>query len=122
MKFYHGTSRENWEKIKKEGVLWGYRVHDGIPTLNYRYTYLSPHIEVAEAYGDIILEVEYSHVGVDGRKIDNYGFDPPPGQTCWQFSIFVPILIKDIKIFSEKDNFDYPDEIDYLKQLEKKYN
>jgi len=104
MKFYHGTSRDNWEKIQREGILWGK------PSWNetwgnkqpHRYTYLSPHIEVAETYEDIILEVEYNPIGVDGRGIDNYGFSPPPGQTCWQFSVFIPIQIKDIKIFSEK--------------------
>jgi len=23
MKFFHGTSKKNWEKIQKEGILWG---------------------------------------------------------------------------------------------------
>lgn len=102
MKFYHGTSIERWDSIKKEGVLWGYRVHNGIPTLNYRYTYLSPEISVAEKYGDVLLEVEYDPHGVgstdeSGDVYDNYGFDPPPGQVCWQFSVFKPIDISNVR-------------------------
>ncbi len=104
MKFYHGTSRNNWEKIKKERVLWG------IPTvfchMGYirRYTYLTPYTEVAQKYGEVSLEIEYEPVGVDGRGIDNYGFDPPPGQTCWQFSVFIPIPIKNMKIYKDNKN------------------
>ena len=52
MKFYHGTSQKIWEKIKREKVLWG------IPTTVFshmgyirRYTYLTPHIEIAKEYG-----------------------------------------------------------------------
>lgn len=96
MKFYHGTSLEKWKLIQKEGVLWGYNIHknpDGSTYRGYRYTYLTPDIKIAEKYGDVLLEVEYDPVGVDGRGIDNYGFDPPPGQICWQFSVFLPISI-----------------------------
>jgi hypothetical protein len=82
MKFYHGTTYANWRLIKKEGILWGIPS----PNVKHRYTYLTPHIEVAKAYGEIILEIDYNPVGVDGRGIDNYGFNPPPGETCWQFS------------------------------------
>lgn len=101
MKFYHGTSFKNWGKIKTEGVLWGYRIHNGIPTLDYRYTYLTPDIEIAKKYGnnEILLEVEYNPVGPNPNKkaIDNYGFNPPPGQTCWQFSVFISIDLKYVK-------------------------
>ena len=114
MKFYHGTTKKNWKKIQKEGVLWGYR--DGIegPTLDYRYTYLTPDLEVAEEQGskEVILEVEYDPIGVgnkvNGKTIDNYAFGPEPGQIvkpgdhCWQFSVFVPIDLKYVKIFKEK--------------------
>ena len=99
MKFYHGTSEEKWKKIQEEGVLWGYNIHknpDGTEYRGYRYTYLTPEIEVANEYGDVLLEVEYDPVGIDGRGIDNYGFDPPEGQTCWQFSVFIPIPIKNV--------------------------
>ena len=97
MKFYHGTSEEKWKLIQEEGVLWGYRIHDGHKTLDYRYTYLSPHLDVAKEYGDVILEVEYEPVGVDGRGIDNYGYYPLANdQSVWQFSVFVPIPIEKI--------------------------
>ncbi len=92
MKFYHGTTKEKWDLIKEEGILWGISSLGG-----YRHTYLSPEIEVAEMCGDIILEVEYEPRGC-GSYIDNYGFDPPPGETCWQFSVFVPILIDKVKV------------------------
>ena len=101
MKFYHGTSKEKWNKILEEGVLWGYNIHkndDGTEYRGYRYTYLTPEIELAKEYGDIILEVEYDPVGINGKGIDNYGFNPPEGMTCWQFSVFVPISIDYIKI------------------------
>lgn len=104
MKFYHGTSKDNWEKIKQEGVLWGgCTFHATNGRSGYRYTYLTPHIEVAEAYGDVILEVEYSPKGVSIGK-DNYYFEHEipeeeraHGATCWQFSVFIPIEINKVK-------------------------
>lgn len=100
MKFYHGTTKENWNKILNEGVLWGYNIHknsDGTEYMGYRYTYLTPDIEIAKQYGSILLEVDYEPVGVDGRGIDNYGFDPPKGMTCWQFSVFIPITLNKVR-------------------------
>ncbi len=100
MIFYHGTSEEKWALIQKEGVLWGYNIYknpDGTTYRGYRYTYLTPEIEIAKKYGDVILEIEYEPVGVDGRGIDNYGFNPPEGETCWQFSVFIPIGLDKIK-------------------------
>ena len=90
MIFYHGTSEEAWGKIQKEGVLWG--VH------SYRYTYLTPDINIARGFANgVLLEVEYEPAGVDGRGIDNYGFNPPEGMICWQFSVFIPIPISNVK-------------------------
>jgi len=98
MIFYHGTSLKNWNKIQKEGVLWGGNTyHKTNGKKGYRYTYLTPEIDIAKGYGDVILEVEYKPIGIDGRGIDNYGFNPPKGQTCWQFSVFMPIKIENIK-------------------------
>ena len=97
MIFYHGTSKKNWKLIQKEGILWGYNIYknsDGTTYRSYRYTYLTPHIEVAKKYGNILLEVEYEPIG---SKTDNYGFDPPNGMTCWQFSVFIPIAISNVK-------------------------
>jgi len=103
MIFYHGTTKKKWRLIKKEGVLWGYNVHknlDGTTYKGYRYTYLTPDIIIASDYGDMVLEVEYDPVGVDGTGTDNYGFDPPEGQICWQFSVFIPIPISKVKIIN----------------------
>ena len=99
--FYHGTTRDNWEKIQAEGVLWG-RPTPNCTTVGEprRYTYLSPHLDVAQAIGDVILEVEYDPVGV-GSGIDNFGFDPPPGQTCWQFSVFIPIPVSRCRVMGD---------------------
>ena len=101
MIFYHGTTEENWKKIQAEGVLWGIPTpmldRKGKPYKLHRYTYLSPHMNVAEAIGNVILEVEYEPVGIDGTGTDNYGFNPPKGQTCWQFSVFIPIPLKKVK-------------------------
>lgn len=87
--WYHGTTPENWELIKTEGVLWGIGN-------SYRYTYLTPDLEIAKKYGSVVLEVEYQPKGV-GSGVDNYGFDPPPGEYCWQFSVFVPIPLKRVR-------------------------
>ena len=91
MKFFHGTTRENWLKIQEDGVLWG--GHD--PPEGHRHTYLTPDIEMARKYGDVVLEVDYEPQGA-GSGVDNFGFDPPPGEECWQFVVFVPIDIRKV--------------------------
>lgn len=91
MKAYHGTSEKKWIKIQEDGYLWG--IGD-----SYRYTYLSPDINIAINFGDVILEVDYFPTGIIG--IDNFGFNPPPNQYCWQFSVFYPISIKCVKRLS----------------------
>jgi len=109
MKFYHWTNEEAWKKIQEEGVLWG--VHGGDGT--YRYTYLAPTPELWKhpSYGNILLEVEYeprredASICVGGliplkskkKKKHNFGFDPPPGQRCVQFSVFVPIPLNKVR-------------------------
>ena len=35
MKFYHGTSFEAWEKIQKEGILWGVRIIEGWKSIEH---------------------------------------------------------------------------------------
>jgi len=53
---------------------------------------------VAQAINtEVILEVEYEPVGIDGRGIDNWVFETPPGTTCWQFSVFIPIPLSACK-------------------------
>ncbi len=90
MIFYHGTETDTWCKIKKS-VLWGIPADiPGVPPCGYRYTYLTPNIIMAAQYGAVTLEIEYEPSGLPR---DNYGFDPPQGQYCWQFSVFVPIKL-----------------------------
>lgn len=101
--FYHGTNESSWADIQKEGVLWGgYSYHKSGGKAGYRYTYLTPDLRVASGYGDVILEVEYDPVGVDGTGTDNYMFQKdipeyPPGMTCWQFSVFKPIPLSKVR-------------------------
>ena len=106
MIFYHITSTKRWKYIKKEGVLWG--VHgnnyeesnqnktDNGPDRPYRYTYLSP-TPHPPSYGSVVLQVEYTPKREDFSKLHNYGFDPPPGQVCTQFSVFEPILLSQVR-------------------------
>ncbi len=113
--WYHGTKPEAWKAIQAEGVLWGWPCPRCCKQLegecvtprqsrcsDRRYTYLTPDLSVAREYGPVILEVEYQPVGVDGTGTDNYGFDPPPEQTCWQFSVFVPIPLSAVTVYSPK--------------------
>lgn len=107
MKFYHRTKEYAWKAIQEEGVLWG--VHDSC-----RYTYLAPNV-FDESYGDVVLEVDYTPTR-EGRKHGqlvgymfepmpkhNYGFDPPPGQYCGQFSVFEPIPLSQVKRVDPKE-------------------
>lgn len=84
MIFYHGTTKSNYELIKQEGFLWGKR---NAPS---RCTYLASSICEAEKYGDVILEVEYNPYE---NKIENNYIDD-----CWQFRVYEPISIDNIKI------------------------
>lgn len=62
IKVYHRTSEANWEKIQKEGVLFGIP-HTGtskdIPNpASFRYTCLSSET-TEKVYGPVLLEVEH---------------------------------------------------------------
>lgn len=70
-KWYHGTSLENWKKIKKEGVLWG---KDGV--FNRRCTFLAKDLKQLEHWTslpmfnewrgfDLILTVKYTPNNID---------------------------------------------------------
>ena len=101
--FYHVTNRKAWKAIKEEGVLFGVHGHGDWAKRNikknsgesYRYTYLSP--EPFFNYGTVVLQVKFEPKREDFGKIHNYGFDPPPDQICWQFSVFKPIPLSDVK-------------------------
>jgi len=95
-KFYHQTKSDRWKEIQREGVLWGrphfwYGLED-----SYRYTYLSPVPFYDDDAFDILLEVEYEPTGI--RGIDNFRFNPPEGEYCWQFSVFDPIPLDRVRV------------------------
>lgn len=94
MKFYHGTSIENWNEIQKEGILFGRRFW-GKKEVD-RCTYLATNVEEAKCYGDIVLEVEYDPY--KHKKMNNYI------EGCWQLRVYEPILISNIKIIENEKN------------------
>ena len=100
MKFYHGTTLENWEKIQKEGILFGVRVvldKNGNVSSKYktqRTTYLTTTIEEAKCYGDIVLEVEYDP-SLQPKK-NNYV------DGCWQLRVYEPIPLINIKQYQDE--------------------
>jgi hypothetical protein len=119
VKFYHGTSRLALQEMQKEGVLWGkgrsYRSRVRFTLLPFeRYTYLSPDPNIARRFGaGVLLEVEYEPKGNVGRKLDeiedNFQFVCPPdikyepGMFCWQFSVFVPIPMAQVKVLEDDE-------------------
>lgn len=104
-KFYHGTSEETREKIKTEWCLRGTRetIH-GLWIKPSRCTYLTPDIEEAKKYGNIVLEVEYNPY--KHRRENNY----MPG--CWQFRVYEPIQLEHVKCILVQE--------DYLKPIKEK--
>jgi hypothetical protein len=104
--FYHVTTPERWEAIKKEGVLYGIHgsYHDisNWTELNkseyrdrHRYTYLSP--RPCYCYGSAVLKVKYTPKKEDFGINHNYGLNPPPGMICWKSSVFEPIPLSNVK-------------------------
>ena len=95
MIFFHGTSYENWGKIKQEGVLYGRRyVVDGNQVKEVdRCTYLSTDIDEAKCYGNIVLQVEYDPF--KHKKRNNYI------DGCWQIRVYEPIPISNVKPIME---------------------
>lgn len=97
MIFYHGTTQENWDKIQKEGVLFGRRYitdAEGNPIKEVgRCTYLAIDIEEAQCYGNVILSVEYNPL--KNKKANNYI------DGCWQVRVYEPIPIDNIKVVVE---------------------
>lgn len=89
MKFYHGTTLENWNKIKQEGILWGKRNIPGYPNIS-RCTYLAASLEEASYYGSIVLEVNYDPTL--NSTYNNYI------EGSWQCRVYEPIPISDINV------------------------
>ena len=73
MIFYHGTSKENWEAIQREGILYGRRYILGencFPLKEVdRCTYLAVDLGEAKYYGDVVLRknalMNYFHKRVE---------------------------------------------------------
>ena len=86
MKFYHGTSKENWKKIQDEGVIWGRRFAEGKEIS--RCTYLAVDIDEAMRYGDVVLEVDYNPEA--NPRENNYI------EGCWQVRVYEPIRIENV--------------------------
>ncbi len=87
MRFYHGTSMENYIAIQKEGILYGRR--DGVNGKEIsRCTYLTTDIDEAKSYGDVVLSVEYDPL--KNKTMNNYV------EGCWQFRVYEPIALSEI--------------------------
>ena len=93
MKFYHGTSKENWKKIQEEGCLWGRRyVLNSDGTVDHevdRCTYLAVDEQEARCYGEVVLEVDYDPAS---SKHNNYC------DGCWQVRVYEPIPLNRISL------------------------
>lgn len=99
MTFFHGTSKENWNAIQKEGILFGKRYitdnNGNIIKEVSRCTYLATNLEEAKCYGDVVLQVEYEPF--KHKKKNNYI------DGCWQVRVYEPIPLSDItKLESQK--------------------
>ena len=93
MIFYHGTNKENWEAIQKEGILYGRRYitdkNGKIITEISRCTYLATDLEEAKYYGDVILQVEYDPFKHKDENTYREG--------CWQVRVYEPINVSKIQ-------------------------
>lgn len=86
MIFYHSTTEAQWGKIQAEGVLWG--VREAPPGYSPdRCTYLAVEQKNAEAYGTVMLRVNYTPTPSN----DNYC------EGCWQLRVYVPILLSSVE-------------------------
>lgn len=97
MIFYHGTSKESWSAIQKEGILYGRRYitdnNGNIIKEVDRCTYLAADLEEAKCYGNIVLQVEYDPT--THPNMNNYV------DGCWQFRVYEPVTIENIKVMEE---------------------
>lgn len=88
MVFYHGTSKANWKKIKKENCLYGIR------NASSRCTYLALEKKVAECYGKVVLEVSYNPF--KHSKKNNFIVG------CWQIRVYEKIKLNLIRKLNDK--------------------
>ena len=90
MKFYHGTSEDNWKKIQEEGTLFGVRKF-----AKSRCTYLTADINEAKQYGEVLLQVEYNPL--EHPDMNNYV------DGCWQLRVYEPIALTSITELLRKE-------------------
>lgn len=83
MMFYHGTTKDKWVQVLKEGMLFGKRKGAD------RCTYLTTDIEEAKCYGDVVLTVSYDPTKHRGKN--NYV------DGCRQFRVYEPIYLGQIE-------------------------
>ena len=91
MKFYHGTSKDNWNKIQEEGILFGKR-----ELAKSRCTYLTTDINEAEQYGEVLLQVDYNPS--EHPDMNNYF------EGCWQLRVYEPIALASITELLRKED------------------
>ena len=104
MIFYHGTTKETYNEILKEGILFGRRFivdNNGNQIKEVdRCTYLTPDIDEAKCYGEVVLKVEYNpfnkrgniRKNKKGRPLNNYNPD------SWQLRVYEPIPLENVSI------------------------
>lgn len=95
MKLYHGTTKENWDKIKKEGILWGIRGADGFcPDRCTYFAIKKEHARVGinQDEPEILLEVDYDVEDGASRRVCSLGAGD------WQYRIYEPIPIEKVKL------------------------
>lgn len=125
MKYYHGTNKQGWEDIKKEKQLLGYprkAYSQKLTKSDSRITCLTPDINEAKCYGNIILEVEYMPIGkINKNIVDNFCFEGiiSKYEHIWELKVLVPIHIDQIKKLTKKEisNIEFNEE-----QTKKKLN
>ena len=94
-KWFHGTTKETYKKIKKEGVLWG--VVNGEPRHTFLAANLNQLIDMITDknrpwngdmhHFDVIFSVKYETNGIDDEWCNG-----------WELVVKRPISIKNIKV------------------------
>ena len=88
MKFYHGTNEYGLKETQKQGFLLHKRANKIYPNMS-PCVYLTPNLEIAKKYGNIILEVEYNPNL--NKDMNNYR------EGCEQLRVYEPIYKWSIK-------------------------
>ena len=90
MKLYHGTTKEAWEEIQKEKILWGRKNQYWCGNKMDRINWLAVKKEHAGLYDDKgITDRECILLEVDMPEVANH--------TYWEYVTYKPIPISRIK-------------------------